>query len=197
MKSRIQIVIIFIAAAILASCLRTELPPLSSPPALERLQKLNTKAVTVRYCPSSLPQTAGRQYLFIAIPFGRVVLSSAPADVIAERVRERLIIKGYRVREVNDDSAPTDLEICPRTLTVNAHDILLTRIITGSIELTIEAYSTAGKSLFKSEVEGSATLIRRFGFEQELGAAMREAVEDLAPKLDREIERWEQRRWME
>jgi hypothetical protein len=172
--------ILLIAPCILSGCHTTHLKAPALSEDLIRLSRLNKHPLSLTITGADQQTTLGRQFLFIAIPFG-TVYSPSPRELIFSSLYTYLTTKGARITP--GTSTLPALAIHVTDLTVHAYDLLLVRRL--SADILLEAtYTNELGTVTKMMLHGSASEFNARGFEPQLTKVLHRALEDAYVPLE-------------
>ena len=123
------------------ACLKTPLPAFSVDKNIFRLQSLNTKEIGLQVTQVA-NASLGRQFLFLVIPFGRVVEPNFTQRAYDIAFQD-LSMRGYRtVARSSMLSSTPQLRIIPVNLSLDAYDFIFFRKIVARVELELRFGTT-------------------------------------------------------
>lgn len=165
---------LIVIPSILSGCLVTRIDPREISAQVQRLGVLNVRPLHVRVdCPA--PLTAGRQFLFVVIPFGRVELSD-PGTMVLNTVTEKLALAGYQPRF--DATGLPVLELRCGDITLAAYDFLFFRRLSGSVTLEGVLFDERGNRKRGARGSGKESELRSFAFGPQLERTFKRSLDE-------------------
>lgn len=178
-----KIVAAALFALLLAGCLRTYIEPVQIDSTVQSLALANDEPLFVSVFPLEEHRTVGHQYLFFAIPFGRVTIKSLPQDIFKAAFSQLSLvgIKPILASTTTKKQLP-HLRIEIREVQATAYDFFFMRWIKTRVILEAEYQDRSGlkRSLLLS---GGQSSWKQFAFSKHLSfyfnRALNEALDPL------------------
>lgn len=164
---------------ILTGCLATPLTPRSPIDDISVLKRLGGRDLGVAILDNRIHETAGHQYLFVAIPFGRVYLDQPEVD-LWPWVETKLRIAGYRVSQARN---PPSIQIELNKIQVSAYDFIIIRKIVVKVEGQIVIQKSPIHPAKQLPVVAEYTRWRALAFQGELEHAVERAFSSFADQV--------------
>ena len=137
-----------------SACTTVYLAPRGINPDTKKLAALNRQKINVRVTLAKEFKTLGHQYLFLLIPYGQIQHHSVK-QLISDAIYRELSISGFSPQIVFEESPKKVssllpqkplLEINVKDLSLTAYDLLVTRKVTGRIDLTSKLILAKGET---------------------------------------------------
>ena len=173
-----------------AGCAQTSLTPRPIGIDHYRLADISTRRITILNQLPSLPVSVGRQWVFLAIPLGKILIEN-PSELVGSAIFRKLAERGYRPT-VNAGPSPhpqtrrdhTVTTLSSAEISCSVPDLLFFRIVRCSVRL--DGYRNADSNILISGV-GINSEFRAVGFkpqlERSLEKAMSQAIDDLLNRM--------------
>ncbi len=181
----LQLVTCLNAALALVGCVSTQVELRENYAGTARLTSLARRVITVYLCANSKfepSQSIGNQFLLLAIPFGNVYVNYPAQTWLGTQLSQEFAVRGFRVRFV-ESPEKAQVRVCLQGLSLNAFDLLFTRIIAARLSANLILRDAATALTTEQDLEGSTTRFRRFGFSEQLQSALYAASDELVSKI--------------
>ena len=165
----------------LGGCSATPLMRPSLEPAVFELAARNPLPLRVAVY-SAAPEMVGYQYLLVVFPLGRVEVP-APAEYLRGALYHALVEQGVRPLAEDAESGGASLTVVISSIRVSAFDFLFTRRVRARIELEAAIRNSSGTLLWHESRTGPSAELRRYGFKNELTAALDDAIAEVTTTI--------------
>ena len=151
----------------LTACLKTPITPLEIDETVRQLALSSDETIHIRIESESTPQVLGHQYLFVALPFGRVVVDDME-QYIFDGLFTALSLSGKKpVLQHSETPQYPSLVLRPRYAQATAYDFFAMRWI--KTKLVIEAeYASGPEQKLVREFSADSSAVKRFAFSKQL-----------------------------
>ncbi|MDC0358658.1 hypothetical protein OAO01_07575 [Oligoflexia bacterium] len=115
--------------------------------------------------------SAGHQYLFVIIPFGRVVIED-PSKYLERSAYTKLALLGYKPLVNSTGTRHKTLQIRIDSLQASAFDFLFFRRVVARVSLGASLKDGLGNEIAEVTADASHASVRKYGFHTELEYAL-------------------------
>ena len=162
----------------LSGCLKTTLDSKATNLDVFELAAENTQKLKVKVVNTSTKKTAGRQFLFVFIPFGRIVIKH-PEDFLSRSFYTHLSIKGYKpITHTHTNAYPQlpELSVEIDNFQATAYDYFFYRRIVCKIALTATLnLPNQTQKVWSGTIKKTAA--KRYAFKPQLENIFNKAIE--------------------